>query len=366
LKAAILTIGTEVVDGEIVNTNASWLATELSELGLKVSHHLSTADDPQDMFEAMSWLEKKVDWLFITGGLGPTTDDKTREVVSRFLGEELQFSPQVWSELTDAYFERGIRVTENHRHQCYFPKSAQRLKNPVGSALGFRARKNNRLEVVVLPGPPRELHGVFQQELRAELKSLDLDKAQLKSWILLGVTESAAAEKAEELFQEADVELGYRASVPYVHVKAWFENPQEIPVYEDKMQTVFGEAIVAKDGRDPLENLFDQLLPQTGKSILVQDLFSSGYLMTRLMALETYRHHKISLFSGDVPPEMQADVVLRLEVRDQSVIATCTVKQEVVEQALQMPYKVNLDSVRAQRYFTELAFQSWAKVLGHY
>ncbi|MEO0335693.1 MAG: molybdopterin-binding protein, partial [Pseudomonadota bacterium] len=90
MKAGLLTIGTEVTDGEITNTNASWLATELSELGVKVTHHLSTPDDTRLMTEALDWLEPQVDILLITGGLGPTTDDRTREVVSKWLGVDCE------------------------------------------------------------------------------------------------------------------------------------------------------------------------------------------------------------------------------------------------------------------------------------
>jgi molybdenum cofactor synthesis domain-containing protein len=291
LKTAILTIGTEVVDGEIVNTNASWLATELSGLGFTVTHHLSTADELKEMQEAMAWLEAKVDWLFVTGGLGPTSDDKTREAVANFLGQPLVYDKSVFAKLSELHKSRGIRITEAHKHQCFFPKTSRPLPNPVGSALGFRDTSAKGIEVVVLPGPPRELHGVFQQEVQAELEAFKLKRATLKSWILLGITESGAAEIAERIFSGSDILLGYRASLPYVHIKAWFPDENKIEKFSDKLEAEFRGLIVARDGQEPLRDLLEVLRLKKDKRIVIR--YDVGFVETPI--IKKYGGHEDQL-----------------------------------------------------------------------
>lgn len=360
MKASLLTIGTEVVDGEIVNTNAAWLASELSGLGFQLTHHLSTADDPSEMLEALAWLEKKSDWIFVTGGLGPTTDDKTREIVSKFLGRELVYDESVFEKLKRLHESRGLKIKEAHKHQCWFPKDSRQLDNPVGSALGFKEKSKGGAEVVVLPGPPRELKGVFDKELRSELESMELKKAELRTWTLLGITESAAAEVTEGLFEGANVELGYRASIPYVHVKVWFFEGSDVQKYVDEVEAKFGDLIVARNGDEPVAPLLEKV---KGQAVLLHDAYSQGLIASRLNALTDFLSSGLEIYTGSSEFSTDAKVVLKIQSDSSGVFASLSKSGQTITEKLEVPYKLDPNGFRARKYFSELAFQFWMQSL---
>ena len=170
MKARLLTIGTEITAGEIVNSNASWISERLEELGVRVYSHLTVRDQREEILNALEFA-KDERILVVTGGLGPTSDDLTRACLAAYAGVGLEFDEAVWAELVKAHESRNLPVREAHRHQCYFPKGSERLKNPVGTALGFAMTIGSR-EVITLPGPPRELAGMWTEEVAPRLKPL--------------------------------------------------------------------------------------------------------------------------------------------------------------------------------------------------
>ncbi|MGE0632426.1 MAG: molybdopterin-binding protein, partial [Pseudobdellovibrionaceae bacterium] len=119
--AALISIGTEVVTGQIVNTNLTMLAMKLDSLGINSVFHLSLPDEKQQMEEGLSWISEQINFVFITGGLGPTSDDFTREVVTNWLGLPLIYDSPSWDWINKRLTERGARVREHQKQQCYFP-----------------------------------------------------------------------------------------------------------------------------------------------------------------------------------------------------------------------------------------------------
>jgi len=365
MKAAIFTIGTEVVDGEIVNTNASWLARQLDHYGLTVTHHVSTSDLESDMKEGLEWLVEKADWVFVSGGLGPTTDDRTRNVVADVVGDELRYAEDVWDALGESYRARGFTVTDDHKQQCFFPENCRRLENPVGSALGFVSTVRNTT-IVVLPGPPSELKAVFARGVEPEIKNLHLRKARLVRWVCLGITESGAAEKVEAAIGGQGLEIGYRAVIPYVHVKVWVsEDRAEQPII-DRVNEAIGEYSVATGTDDPGRVFPDALSKISDYKLMFADRLSNGQLVDRLRDLDIFATRSVGFMNLSHTSTLDDSVALFvLEADEQGhVWASASVGGDTMrEHLIDPPYTVDLNNPRAQRYFAEQALHHWARFL---
>ena len=248
-KAGVLTIGTEITCGEVVNTNAAWVSLRLEELaGTRVFTHLSVRDQADEILAALAGLGG-LDPLIVTGGLGPTSDDLTRACVARFFGRELEFDEGVWRDLQELHRGRGLPVREAHKHQCWFASGSKRLKNPAGSALGFYLREGGR-DVFVLPGPPRELEAMWRAEVAPRLaRAPSAEKRRWVRWTCLGAPESEVAEAVEPVLLGRAAEVGYRAQVPYVKVKV-FVDPVADAALIAGLETALAPWIVARGEED--------------------------------------------------------------------------------------------------------------------
>jgi nicotinamide-nucleotide amidase len=273
MKANILTIGTEITGGEIVNSNAAWIAQRLVERGYDVIAHLTVPDERSAMLSALRKLPS-ARVLIVTGGLGPTSDDITREVLAKWLGKKLLFSDSVWRDLAKLYKKRKLPLREAHRHQCYFPKGTTILNNPVGTAHGFTAKKA-KCQIFVLPGPPRELEGMWNEGVEPAL--VDGGELPWHHWTCLGVPESEVAEKVEPLIDGLGLEVGYRASIPYVYLK--LRGKKFSPKLSLAVESALGAGIVGKAKHDFVEDLLEAL---QGQEVVFQDQVTRGFLSARL------------------------------------------------------------------------------------
>ena len=170
MKTAILTVGTEILFGQIVNTNAAFLSRELNNLGYDVMYHYSVGDNPGRLAELIEFAFRDCDMIITTGGLGPTQDDLTKEVIAQAMGDRLVVSPEALSALKDRYERSGRPMTENNLKQANMPESAHILPNDQGTAPGFWLEKKGKI-IVSMPGPPREMTNMFEKEVKPRLIS---------------------------------------------------------------------------------------------------------------------------------------------------------------------------------------------------
>ncbi len=235
MKAAVIAIGTEVTSGEINNTNSRWLAQKLEEKNIEVLMHLTVPDEESLMFEAFDWAEKHCDFIFTTGGLGPTTDDFTREILAKYYSSTLVFSVKEHDRLAKLLADKGVEIKEAHKQQCYFPKGSTQLDNFKGTAKGFMIEGISS-KLFALPGPPKEVESVWENGVVKQLPEV-AQKTKLYKWEFTGIPESEVAEKVEALFEGTSVKLGYRANRPRVIVKAWVD-VGEIEAFKNKLAAV--------------------------------------------------------------------------------------------------------------------------------
>ena len=171
MKTAILTVGTEILFGQIVNPNAAYLSRELNNLGFDVMYHYSVGDNPKRLLELIHLAFRDCDMIITTGGLGPTQDDLTKETIAKAMGERIVVSDMAMEALKSHYRKSERPMTENNLKQAYMPESAEVLPNDQGTAPGFWLEKDGKI-IVSMPGPPREMTNMFSKEVMPRLRSL--------------------------------------------------------------------------------------------------------------------------------------------------------------------------------------------------
>ncbi|RKI45396.1 competence/damage-inducible protein A [Clostridium paraputrificum] len=192
MKAEILAVGTEILLGDIINTNAQFISKELASLGIDVYRQEVIGDNEDRLLEAIEEIFQRSDILICTGGLGPTEDDLTKETICKYFNADLELHEESLEELKNYYKRLDRPMTESNLKQVYFPKESKVLSNPNGTAPGMILEKNDKV-AVILPGPPREMKPMFLNYVKAYLK--DKGNGVIISEVLrvLGVGESTAA-----------------------------------------------------------------------------------------------------------------------------------------------------------------------------
>lgn len=151
LKAEIMAIGTEILLGDIVNTNAQFLAKELANLGIGVYHQSVVGDNSERILEAFDNAFKNCDTIITTGGLGPTKDDLSKELAAKYFNMEMCLREELLCDLEDYFKKNNLEMTENNKKQCYFPKEVIILPNPNGTAPGAILEGENNKRIILLP-----------------------------------------------------------------------------------------------------------------------------------------------------------------------------------------------------------------------
>lgn len=201
MKTAILSIGTELLFGQITNTNTVYLSQKLNMLGYDVMYHYTVGDNPERVRDMIRLAFQDCDLVITTGGLGPTQDDLTKEMVCQVMGDELVMMDEVMSEL-ESYFEKlGRPMTENNKKQAYVPSRAEVFINHEGSAPGFALEKDGKY-VICMPGPPREMTSMFEDSVMPYLQSMSEDVIYYRMLRAFGIGESALETKLLDLIDD--------------------------------------------------------------------------------------------------------------------------------------------------------------------
>jgi len=194
MKAVVISIGYEILQGRVINSNAAFISRRLMLLGIDVVAHISVGDSFEDISKAFDIAIKdfNADLIVTTGGLGPTYDDITSEALSRYFGEEHILNEDAFREIREKYESRGMTLTPERIKMAYMPKSAKSLSNPVGIAPGILLMKNNKI-IISLPGVPTEMEGIWEAHVESFLRRYGTKNIAETSLTLIGVPESTLA-----------------------------------------------------------------------------------------------------------------------------------------------------------------------------
>jgi len=342
VTAAIVATGNEIVSGQILNTNAQYLADHLSSLGVEVVYHFAVLDRREDLEEVLATLRtKQIDEVFVIGGLGPTSDDLTRYIVADFFEQDFEFNHETWSQIAELLKTRSVALRDSHKRQCYFPVGSKILLNAVGTAQGFRTEKEG-MGIWCVPGPPPECRSVFENAIVPWAAENVRAKTDLLTWQCIGVPESDVADKVEEALKDCSYEIGFRASPPIVEVK--LRVPTEhmggvSQMWVDQVEEIVRPHLYSRQGQNYFKESLDFIIGE--KEIDLVDEFSKGVVYEEL--LKNYRGDLPGSINFSTKPfEHNAETMMQIRFDEKSVeLAFSSIDQNFV-------VELDLDLSKAQ------------------
>ena len=190
-SAEILCVGTEILIGDIINTNAAYISSRLASLGINQFHQGVVGDNPERLKKFLSEALERTDMVILTGGLGPTYDDLTKETIAEIMGRKMVFHQESYDRMKEIFRTRNLEMTENNKKQAYMPEGCIVLNNNCGTAPGaiIENEETNKV-VVMLPGPPREMKPMFEEGVVPYLESLSDSLFVSKNINIFGMGES--------------------------------------------------------------------------------------------------------------------------------------------------------------------------------
>jgi len=292
-SAEIITIGTEILLGEIVDTNARDIARKLRDAGIDLYWETTVGDNPARISQAIRQAMERCQIIITTGGLGPTIDDPTREAVAQAIGVETEFIPELWEQI-QARFRRYDRIpTENNRRQAFIPIGAQSIENPVGTAPAFLVNCQ-KVVIISLPGVPREMEYLMDHKIIPYLKERFNLAGLIKLRILhtVGIGESQIDSLIGDLETLANPTVGLAAHSGQVDVRitAKAQTTQEaddlLQPIEQTLRQRLGEWVYGAD-EETLEGVALGFLFKRGWTLAVVEYGMGGYLINRLSRLDS-------------------------------------------------------------------------------
>jgi nicotinamide-nucleotide amidase len=337
----IITIGDELLRGEIVDSNKAFLSDRLLDLGIECHYHTSVRDTAEDMSDAFLRAVSRCDVVLVSGGLGPTRDDLTAAVLARTLGREMLLDEASLETIREFFRRLGREMSENNAKQAYFPSGAEVLDNPVGTAPGFAIEQDGAL-IFCLPGVPREMKRMMDDQVLPRLVAREaaLEKGRrgsgngsasgagalavparpaLRCALLrtFGMGESALDHELADIGVGQGVELGFRTSFPdnYLRPTARAATAEEAEARLAGLCRAIRErlgSLVYGEGDESMEWVVGQLLRERGKTLCVAESCTGGLIAERITEVSGSSDY----FSGGVAAYSNASKTALLGVSE--------------------------------------------------
>lgn len=290
MDVEILAVGTELLLGNIANTNAQYLSQKCANLGLSVYHHTVVGDNETRMTDAICRALDRSDIVILTGGLGPTEDDMTKEVCAKVMGFELAEDPHTRERIA-GYFKISGRknITENNWKQAVVPVGAKVLDNSNGTAPGLILEKDGKT-AILLPGPPNELKPLFEEQVAPYLRSLQPETIYSQMVKVCGIGESRAETMILDLIDsQTNPTIATYAKTGEVHLRVTAKAESEEqgkklvkPVVKE-LKNRFGINIYTTDEEESLEDVVVRLLRKYGLTVTTAESMTGGLLAGRIV-----------------------------------------------------------------------------------
>jgi nicotinamide-nucleotide amidase len=283
VKIEIITIGDEILSGNIVDTNFAWLGDRLWPAGFELHWHTTVGDEPDEISEALLNVVGRSEAAIVTGGLGPTTDDITVEVAAQAFGLPLVLNQQALKEIQDFFQRVGRPMSPNNEKQALLPEGSRMIPNKVGTAPGCHLVFKGA-HFFFLPGVPREMKQQFEDFVLPTLSALDPEKKQFRQKILrcFGAPEATIGQKLEGV-DLAGVDLAYRVSFPEIFLKVSARGldlqklEKRISEVEAEIRNRLGD-LVYGEGDEPLAEVVGQMLVDRKATLSVAESCTGGLL----------------------------------------------------------------------------------------
>ena len=290
MKAEVISIGTEILLGEIVDTNAAFIASRLPQFGIDMLYTSQVGDNPDRLSEIIHRAWKRSDIIFCTGGLGPTEDDLTRETIAKALNETL-YQDEAQAEILRNFFQgRGGDMPERNLKQAQLIKSARAIANPRGTAPGWWVERENKI-IVVMPGPPSEMTRMWEHEVAPHLEEKATSILVSRTLKTSGIGEGTLDEMIGPLLHSTNPSIGVYARVDGVHVRisAKGKNRQKalelIEPVEREAREILGDSIWGSDD-ESLSGSIGRLLQMNNLTLGLMESATGGALASSLTDID--------------------------------------------------------------------------------
>lgn len=289
MKAELISIGTELLLGDIVNTNAQFLAKELALLGIDVYHQCVIGDNEERVLKAFKEAFDRCDIIITTGGLGPTQDDLTKELGARYFNRKMILHEPSLEWIKKYLDIKDEETLEANRNQAYFPENSIVLPNEIGTAPGAIISENNKT-LIILPGPPKEMKAMFTNHVSKYLADLTGEVIKSKTLRLFGIGESLMAKKANDIIQGSTNPTVAPYAKDYevtLRVTAKGESEEKcdslIKAKCDEINCILGEYIYG-EGETSLDAVVAELLCEKKLSISTAESCTGGMIAATLIS----------------------------------------------------------------------------------
>lgn len=289
LAAEVITIGTEILLGDIVDTNAAWIAQQLREVGINLYYKTTVGDNEARARAVIELGLSRSDILIVTGGLGPTADDITRQAIAAATGRPLVLHPGAVETLKARFARFGVQMTENNLQQALIPEGATLIENPVGTAPGFIV-ESEQGTVIALPGVPREMKHLMGETVLPYLRERAGNTGIIRRRILrtVGIGESAIDSRLRDLMAGSNPTVGTAAHTAQADVRiaaraaTAAEADAMLDVLEQEIRRRIGEYIYSTTPDEPFEAAVARLMQERGATVGVLESNTAGKVAGRL------------------------------------------------------------------------------------
>jgi competence/damage-inducible protein CinA-like protein len=286
--AEILTIGTELLLGEINDTNSTYIARVLRDNGVDLFYSATVGDNNKRIAKAIKQALKRAEIVITTGGLGPTIDDATRQAVAKAVGVETEFREDLWQQVLERFTAFGRTPTENNRRQAYVPQNAIAIKNTVGTAPSFIVEIEDRV-VISLPGVPREMEHILHNDVLPYLKKRYALRGMIKARVIKtsGMGESQIDQLIADLEEWSNPTVGLSAHAGQVDIRITAKADSEgqadalIAPVEADLRERLGDSVFGAD-EETLESSALANMESLGWTLAVVEVGLGGALAARL------------------------------------------------------------------------------------
>ena len=287
MKVEIITTGDEIMGGVTLDTNFHWAAEKLVGLGFDLRFHTSVGDDEEAITEAFRTAMRRAQAVIVSGGLGPTSDDLTAAVASRFFGVPLELNSIALDMIETRFRERGYRFSKINKKQAYIPQGSRILRNFWGTAPGFQCEKEGTL-FFFLPGVPKEFKAMIEEYVIPELDRRSIGRKKYKTRMIktFGLRESEVAERIQGIGRDG-IKIGYRPAFPEVHIRASGYGSTEdeaerlVSGVVEEITSRLDEYVFSTDGAT-LEEVVGKLLSQKKLTLAVAESCTGGLVANRI------------------------------------------------------------------------------------
>ncbi len=289
MTVEIIAVGTEILLGNIVNTNAAYLAEKCAGLGLSCYHQDVVGDNEERLMETIRLALTRADIILLSGGLGPTQDDLTKEAAAKVMGKELYLHEPSKEAIRQFFAERNMEITENNWKQAMVPEGCIVVENPGGTAPGIIIAENGK-HVVLMPGPPGELIPMFERSIMPYLAGLTTGVIYSQTVKICGVGESKAESMVEDLVNAQDnPTIATYAKTGEVHLRVTATAPDEkeakklVKPMVKELKGRFGNHVYTTDSEVTLEKAVVDLLMANKLTACTVESCTGGMLSARLI-----------------------------------------------------------------------------------